>query len=224
MRSLTLGLALALGACSSPNTSSPDPEPEKVVEDSVDPEPEYNPTELDQYTSDLDGDDLRATISTSLGDLDCDLFEAKAPRTVTNFVGLARGMKPWVDPETEQSVQKPLYDGLPFHRIMPGYFAQTGDPSGTGNGGPGFTFPDELSDELKHDRPGVMSMAHRGANTNGSQFFILLKPTPHLDGHHSIFGHCDGDATLKKLDAVPTDSSNQPVSAPVLQRVTIYKQ
>ncbi len=129
-----------------------------------------------------------ATFTTTEGTFTIRLFDAEAPKTVANFVGLAEGTKEWVDPRTGQKVKRPFYDGLVFHRVIAGFMIQGGDPLGDGTGGPGYTFDDEFSPKLKHDRPGLLSMANRGANTNGSQFFITHVATPWLDGKHSVFG------------------------------------
>ncbi|MBC7660934.1 MAG: peptidylprolyl isomerase [Chitinophagaceae bacterium] len=117
--------------------------------------------------------ELTATLRTSMGTMEMRLFPDKAPQTVANFVTLAKSK---------------FYDGLLFHRVVPGFMVQTGDPQGTGNGGPGYSFPDEFNPALKHDKAGTVSMANSGPNTNGSQFFITVAPTPHLDGKHTIFG------------------------------------
>jgi peptidyl-prolyl cis-trans isomerase A (cyclophilin A) len=116
------------------------------------------------------------------------LLPEKAPKTVENFVGLAEGKKEWKDPRTGQTVKKPLYDGTVFHRVIPGFMIQGGDPLGTGTGGPGYKFADEIGPDNKFDRPGLLAMANAGPNTNGSQFFITEVPTPHLNRGHTIFG------------------------------------
>jgi len=135
------------------------------------------------------GTDLpTATLHTSKGDVEIELYEERAPRTVENFVGLATGERVWEDPETGEEVDgKPLYDDVLFHRVIDDFMVQTGDPTGTGRGGPGYEFDDEFHDELRHDGEGVVSMANRGPDTNGSQFFITLEATPHLDDSHSVF-------------------------------------
>ena len=131
---------------------------------------------------------LYATLKTSMGDIVIQLFEDKAPKTVANFVGLASGTKEWTDPKTGEKVKRPLYNGTIFHRVIPGFMIQGGDPLGNGTGGPGYKFEDEFSPELRHNKPGIISMANAGPNTNGSQFFITHKETPFLDGKHSVFG------------------------------------
>src|SRR5689334_10230586 len=131
---------------------------------------------------------LYATIKTSMGDIVVQLFEDKAPKTVANFVDLATGKKEWTDPKTGQKTKRPLYNGTIFHRVIPDFMIQGGDPLGTGTGGPGYRFEDEINPDLRHSKPGILSMANAGPNTNGSQFFITVKATPWLDGRHTVFG------------------------------------
>lgn len=131
---------------------------------------------------------LRVTFETSEGTLSGVLFEKEAPKTVANFVGLATGTSAWQDPKTKQEVKRPFFDGLAFHRVIPDFMIQGGCPLGTGTGGPGYRFGDEIHPSLRHDRGGLLSMANAGPGTNGSQFFITEVPTPWLDGKHAIFG------------------------------------
>jgi peptidyl-prolyl cis-trans isomerase A (cyclophilin A) len=131
---------------------------------------------------------LYATFATSAGDLVVKLMPEKAPKTVENFVALAEGTKEWTDPASNQKVKRPLYDGTVFHRVIPEFMIQGGDPLGTGYGGPGFRFADEITPENRFDRPNLLAMANSGPNTNGSQFFITEVPTPHLNRGHTIFG------------------------------------
>lgn len=157
--------------------------------------------DLARYTSDLKGSGkLGVTITTELGAFKCTLFGDIAPMTVANFVGLGRGLKAWTDPKTrEAQVGKPLYPGTIFHRVIPGFMIQGGDPLGVGRGNPGYRFGNETSPKARHDRPGLLSMANAGPGTNGSQFFITEVPTPHLDGKHTVFGQCDNLALVKKI-------------------------
>jgi len=131
---------------------------------------------------------VQATFQTSLGEIVVKLLPEKAPKTVANFVGLAEGTREWKDPRSGQSVKRPLYDGTVFHRVIPDFMIQGGDPLGTGTGGPGYRFEDELGPDNRFDRPGLLAMANSGPNTNGSQFFITEVPTPHLNRGHTIFG------------------------------------
>jgi peptidyl-prolyl cis-trans isomerase A (cyclophilin A) len=132
--------------------------------------------------------DLYATFQTSVGDIVVRLFPKDAPKTVENFVQLAKGQKEWTDPRNGQKTSAPLYDGTVFHRVIPEFMIQGGDPLGTGTGGPGYRFPDEFQGGHQFDKPGLLAMANSGPNTNGSQFFITEKPTPWLNGKHTIFG------------------------------------
>ncbi len=132
--------------------------------------------------------DLYATFQTSAGDLVVKLMPEKAPKTVENFVGLAEGTKEWTHPGTGAKGKTPLYDGTVFHRVIPEFMIQGGDPLGTGTGGPGYRFADEIGPDNKFDRPGLLAMANAGPGTNGSQFFITEVPTPHLNRGHTIFG------------------------------------
>jgi len=133
----------------------------------------------------------KAIFHTTAGDLTCELFPQRAPKTVANFIGLATGTKEWTNPETRKKQQGvPLYNGTIFHRVIPNFMVQGGDPLGNGQGGPGYSFEDEFSPDLTFDVPGRLAMANSGPGTNGSQFFITEVPTPHLDGKHTIFGQC----------------------------------
>jgi peptidyl-prolyl cis-trans isomerase A (cyclophilin A) len=143
-------------------------------------------------------DQLFATFTTSAGDLVVKLFPEKAPKTVENFLGLVEGTKEWTDPTSNQKVKRPLYDGTVFHRVIPDFMIQGGDPLGSGMGGPGYRFADEIGPDNKFDRPGLLAMANAGPNTNGSQFFITEVPTPHLNRGHTIFGE-----VVKGYELVP---------------------
>ncbi len=134
------------------------------------------------------GEDLYATFQTSAGDIVVKLFPKDAPKTVENFVGLAMGEKQWTDPRSNEKTKKPLYDGVVFHRVIPDFMIQGGDPLGTGTGGPGYRFEDEFQSGRTFDKPCLLAMANAGPNTNGSQFFITEKPTPWLNNRHTIFG------------------------------------
>lgn len=151
---------------------------------------------------------LYATMNTSLGAITLKLFEKEAPITVRNFVALSRGTKLWKDPKTGQMVKRPLYPGTTFHRVIPGFMIQGGDPAGTGSGDVGFTIPDEFVPSLKFDVPGRLAMANTGAPRTGScQFFITVVPTPHLNGLHTIFGQViEGQDVVNKIVSVPTSA------------------
>ena len=164
---------------------------------------------------------LYAVLDTSMGEITVELFDKEAPRTVANFVGLARGTKEWRD-RTGRLVKKPLYNKTIFHRVIPGFMIQGGDPLGNGTGGPGYKFKDEFSRGLRHDRPGRLSMANSGPDTNGSQFFITEVPTPHLDNRHTIFGQVtDGMDVVLKIARVKRDGRNKPYKDVVLKKVII---
>jgi len=167
--------------------------------------------------------ELTATLHTTEGDIEVELFGDRAPETVENFVGLATGDRKWEDPETGETRTDPLYDGVLFHRIIDGFMIQTGDPTGTGRGGPGYTFEDEFHPELRHDGAGVLSMANHGPDTNGSQFFITLDAQPHLDDKHAVFGSVtDGMDVVEAIGNAPADGNNKPTSEIRLESVTIH--
>jgi peptidyl-prolyl cis-trans isomerase A (cyclophilin A) len=168
---------------------------------------------------------LYALFETTLGDMVCVLEEEKAPETVKNFVGLATGEKEYTDPKTGEKSKEPFYDGTVFHRIIKDFMVQGGDRLGTGTGGPGYRFKDEIHPSLKHTGPGFLSMANAGPNTNGSQFFITLVPTPWLDGKHAVFGKIvKGDDVLKKLGSVATGSGDRPREEVGIKKLRIVRE
>ena len=168
---------------------------------------------------------LYAVFDTSMGKITCQLFEKEAPKTVANFVGLAEGTKEWTDPKTGQKVKRHFYDGLIFHRVIPQFMIQSGDPTGTGMGSPGYQFEDEFNPNLKFDKPGQLAMANAGPNTNGSQFFITEVPTPHLNNRHTIFGQCiEGMDVVKRIATVPTGPMDKPATDVVIKKLTILKK
>ena len=168
---------------------------------------------------------LQVILQTSKGDITCVLFEKKAPKTVANFIGLAQGTKEWIDPRTGKTVKKPLYDGTIFHRVIPGFMIQAGDPLGTGFGGPGYRFEDEIAGGLAFDRPGMLAMANSGPNTNGSQFFITVAPTPWLNGLHTIFGQViKGQEVVKAITSAKRDGNDKPLEPVILKKVIIQKK
>jgi len=165
-----------------------------------------------------------ATFTTSEGNFKVKLYDDKAPKTVANFVGLAEGTKEWADPKTNQKVTRPFYDGLVFHRVIDGFMIQGGCPTGNGMGGPGYKFADEFGPGLRHDRDGLLSMANSGPNTNGSQFFITLAPTPWLDSKHAIFGEViEGIDVVRAIGKCKIAAQDRPAKEIKVQSVTIEK-
>ena len=166
-----------------------------------------------------------ARFDTTLGSFTVRLFDKEAPLTVENFVGLAEGTKEWTDPRTNQRVTQPYYNGIVFHRVIDGFMIQGGDPLGQGIGGPGYTFADEFHPSARHNKPGMLSMANRGPNTNAGQFFITLAPTPHLDDRHSVFGEVvEGMDVVKAIGSTKTDSRDRPAKDVVITTVTIERR
>ena len=168
---------------------------------------------------------LYARFVTSLGNIVVRLDEDRAPKTVKNFVGLATGTQEWVHPRTGQPQQGiPFYNGTIFHRVIPNFMIQGGDPLGQGTGGPGYRFEDEFHPELRHSSAGILSMANSGPNSNGGQFFITEVPTPHLDSRHSVFGEAvAGVDVVRKIARVKTGARDKPVEDVVLQRVELFR-
>ncbi len=179
--------------------------------------------DLADYTKDIKGSgQLKVTIQTSMGAFHCDLYGDKAPATVANFVGLATGKKPWRNPRTNEIEKgKPFFDGLAFHRVIPGFMIQGGDPLGVGTGGPGYKFADEFAPDLKM-APGTLAMANSGPATNGSQFFITEGAPEWLNGKHAIFGKCNEVDLVKQIEGVPSnhDKPNTPIT---IDKVTFTK-
>jgi peptidyl-prolyl cis-trans isomerase A (cyclophilin A) len=170
-----------------------------------------------------DGQSLWATFDTSMGELRCELFWQDAPLTVSSFVGLTRGTQAWVDPADRQLVSRPLYDGTIFHRVIPDFMIQAGDPLGTGAGNPGYRFRDEITSSRRFTEPGMLAMANSGPNTNGSQFFITDAPVPHLNGNHTIFGECDAASqeVVRQIARVSTVSADKPMEDVVIHGIDI---
>ncbi len=167
---------------------------------------------------------LYVTFETSLGNIVCQLFPDKAPKTVAVFTGLAKGTQEYTDPKTRQRAKGPFYDGLTFHRVIPKFMIQGGCPLGTGSGGPGFDFEDEFAEGLEFDRPGRLAMANAGPNTNGSQFFITVVPTTWLNRRHTIFGQVvEGQDVVEKISAIPRERSDRPKTPVVVNAVRILE-
>ena len=169
---------------------------------------------------------LTATLHTTAGDIVLLLFPDQAPVTVRNFVDLAEGGKEWRNPATGQKSNEPLYDGTIFHRVIDGFMIQGGDPLGSGRGGPGYRFDDEFHPELSFSKPYLLAMANAGPGTNGSQFFITVGPTPHLNRRHTIFGEvadADSRAVVDRIAKAPTGSQDRPRQDVTINSVTISR-
>jgi len=199
----------------------PPPEQPAAGDDSLRP-----PTAADLavYTKDIAGNGpLTAAIETSMGTFHCELFADKAPATVANFVGLATGKKTWRDPNNGQIQKgKPFFDGLIFHRVIPNFMIQGGDPLGRGQGGPGYEFGDEVNNGLSM-KPGTLAMANAGPGTNGSQFFITEGGPEWLNNKHTIFGSCKEVDLVKKIEGVPRGPNDKPDTPVTINKVTISK-
>jgi peptidyl-prolyl cis-trans isomerase A (cyclophilin A) len=170
--------------------------------------------------------EMTATLHTNQGDIRINLFPNHAPKTVANFVGLADGSTEYRDNNASGGTSGPFYDGSVFHRVINGFMIQGGDPTGTGRGGPGYRFADEFHSELQFDRPYLLAMANAGPNTNGSQFFITVGPTPHLNFKHSIFGEVADQESKLVVDAIATtdtDATDRPVKDVVIERVSVSR-
>ena len=165
-----------------------------------------------------------AVMDTSMGRITCRLFEKQAPQTVASFVGLAQGTRDWTDPATHTKMHgKPLYNGTVFHRVIPGFMIQGGDPLGNGLGDPGYYLPDEVSPDLFFNVPGRLAMANSGPGTDGSQFFVTEEVQPHLNGGYTIFGQCDAPSVnvVKSISRVERDERDKPLTPVVLRQITI---
>jgi peptidyl-prolyl cis-trans isomerase A (cyclophilin A) len=207
-----------------PSTAKPAPSTAAPAASTAKPTAPATPATAVKY-----GPGVYAHFTTNQGSFIVRLFDKDAPITVQNFIGLAEGKKAWTDPRTGRSVRRPYYNNLTFHRIIPNFMIQGGDPTGTGFSGPGFKFNDEISPKLKHDRPGILSMANSGPNTNGGQFFITVAPYPSLDGKYSIFGEVvEGLDRVVAISKVPTsgpkgDPPNKPLSPVVMKSVRVER-
>ncbi len=171
--------------------------------------------------------DIWATLKTNRGDIVVHLFANHAPTTVENFVGLAEGTREYVDPQSGQQTTGRFYDGLGFHRVIDGFMIQGGDPLGTGSGGPGYTFKDEFHPELQFSKPYLLAMANAGPGTNGSQFFITVGQTPHLNNKHTIFGEVEDPASQQVVDQIATARTgrgDRPVEPVVIETVEVERR
>jgi len=189
------------------------------------PDPEAGDFTMEEATAGLEGTGrLVATFDTTMGTVHCTLESERVPRGVANLVGLARGLRPWWDPCRKAWVKEPYYDGLLFHRVIPGFMAQGGDVLGNGMGGPGYEFASEIVPELRHDRAGTLAYANSGPNTNGSQFYITVGPRSSLDGGYVVFGYCDNAGVIEKIVSVPRDADDRPHSPVWLRSLTVSRE
>ncbi|HET7545914.1 MAG TPA: peptidylprolyl isomerase [Polyangiaceae bacterium] len=212
--------AVAAATPAAPAAKPAAPAPEAPVSDD---DPLHGKFTLDDATANLPGKGpLVAELETDEGKLVCDLYDDKAPITVANFVGLARGLRPFKAPDG-QWTKKPAYDGTTFHRVIKGFMIQGGDPKGTGSGEPGYVIPDEIWPGAAHDSRGLLCMANRGPNTNGQQFFITDAAAKHLDGGYTIFGKCGPDAVIEKLASVEV-RGDQSLKPSKIKKVTIKRK
>jgi peptidyl-prolyl cis-trans isomerase A (cyclophilin A) len=180
--------------------------------------------DLSHYVEGLDGAGaLLATIATSMGEIRCELYEEKTPITVANFVGLARGIKPFRDPRTGDPVNRPFYDGLIFHRVIPTFMIQGGDPMGNGSGGPGYQFGLEIHPLARHGGPGTLAMANAGPDTNGSQFYITETAKSQLNDKYTVFGRCKNISVVRDIARVETGGQNRPARDVRIERITISR-
>jgi peptidyl-prolyl cis-trans isomerase A (cyclophilin A) len=175
----------------------------------------FTTTKKDSYKEEAEF--IWAEFHTSLGMFKAKFFAKECPETVWNFINLAEGRQ-------KTSREGKFYDGLNFHRVIKGFMIQGGCPEGSGRGGPGYRFQDECRADLKHDKPGIFSMANAGPGTNGSQFFITLAPTPHLNGRHTVFGYVEsGMDVVEKIGATKTDFSDKPITPVVIEKVVVLR-
>jgi peptidyl-prolyl cis-trans isomerase A (cyclophilin A) len=215
LASMFLASALVLGAARGARAQS-------VCGD----DPEKGDFTLDEATKGLKGPKtapLSATIETTMGTFTCELYDKKAPVTVANFAGLARGVRPWCDEKTKAWVKKPFYDSLIFHRVIPSLMILGGDPLGVGRGGPGYKFKNENDPSLTFDKPGYLAMANAGRDTNGSQFFITETPQPALNGGYTIFGFCDPVSLVASIARVERAPGDKPLKDVAMKKVTIAR-
>lgn len=200
---------------------------ERVAYNRAQGDPEADGYSLERALKDLKGEGkLWAQLSTNKGQMHCELWERMAPITVANFVGLARGLRPHREhrPDGEWKLGR-YYDNTQFHRVIPEFMIQGGDPTASGSGGPGYVIPDEIVSSIRFDRAGLLAMANRGPGTGGAQFFVTLGPTPHLNGAHTIFGRCTPQSAVvaAEIAAVQRDTNDRPATPMRLDKVEIYR-
>jgi len=188
-------------------------------------DPHQGKFSLEEATLGLEGSGpLVATIETSKGRIECRLYDKESPITVASFIGLARGLRAFFDPKTRQWEKRPYFDGLLFHRVIPGFMVQTGDIAGNGAGDAGFRIPNESAPKLKFNRPGLLGMANYGPDTNSAQFFITEEAASHLNGGYTIFGECKPIKVVRDIARVPRDVSDRPRTPVVLSKLTIVRE
>ena len=224
----SLGRIGVVAAAEAPAPANPSPVASIAPSTSAAPAAESTPSEKAKKTKTAKKGikAMYVTFETTLGKFKAKLFFDKAPETVNNFVDLAEGNKEWKDPVTGNKKKSHFYDGLIFHRVIPKFMIQGGDPAGNGTGGPGYQFKDEINADAHFDKPGILAMANAGKDTNGSQFFITVAPTNWLDGKHTIFGEVtEGMDVVKKISETPRDQMNDMPLKPVkITNVTIQRK
>lgn len=225
----TLGASLGAGAQQTPQTpvtKPADPDSQPVSPPAKAPAEEIPDSPTPQAAALVHPNGPTVVFDTSMGRMTCQFYQSQAPKTVENFIALAEGTKDWTDPVTHKKMHhKPLYDGTTFHRVIPGFMVQGGDPAGDGTGDPGYSFGDEFDPNLNFDKPGRLAMANSGPNTDGSQFFITEEPYESLNQHYTLFGQCDDDSVtvVKAITRVERDSNDKPLTPVILRKVTIVR-
>jgi len=222
-------LASGLGAIAQQTPSTPPavPDSKPVAVPAAPPAEEIPDSPTPQAAALVHPNGPTVVFDTSMGRITCQFYQAQAPKTVENFIALAEGTKDWTDPVTHKKMHhKPLYDGTTFHRVIPEFMIQGGDPAGDGTGDPGFAFEDEFDPNLNFDRPGRLAMANSGPNTDGSQFFITEQAYDSLDQHYTLFGQCDDDgvAVVRAIARVDRDGNDKPLTPVILRKVTIVRE
>jgi peptidyl-prolyl cis-trans isomerase A (cyclophilin A) len=224
---LAVTLAAAFGLLAQSSTTPPSTPDSKPVEKPATPASEELPDlPAPQAAALIHPNGPSVVFDTSMGRITCQFYQQQAPKTVANFIGLAEGTKDWTDPVTHKKMHgKKLYDGTTFHRVIPEFMIQGGDPTGTGMGDPGYQFEDEFDPNLNFDKPGRLAMANSGPNTDGSQFFITEQGYDSLNQHYTLFGQCDPDGVevVKAIARVPRNGDDKPDTPVILRKVTIVR-